>query len=79
MAEPITVKLTGWYDGKQKPARPGVYQRRSPVTESHFILYSRWDGKKWGLGKLRPELATSRRASGWQSLPWRGLTEEVTL
>ena len=40
------MKLTGWYSGRQRPARMGMYER------SYFeeVYYCHWNGKRWGIG-----------------------------
>lgn len=66
------MKKTPWFDGSVKPVRVGVYERTFGSGETHF---SKWDGKRWNqFGNL---LYASRQmnASGWQNLPWRGLTK----
>lgn len=73
------INFTGWYDGDQRPARPGVYQRQMPHTDG-FLMWAHWNGKRWGLSKLVPRLAVEGKVrSKHQRLPWRGLTEEIKL
>ena len=63
----IGMKLTGWYDGDQKPVRKGVYE----VYTEYGNLFRSWNGKEWGLNDAR---------YGWcwcyqQDFKWRGLTK----
>lgn len=70
-------KYTGWYNGDQRPARPGVYQRLLPQGGMAFSYYG--DGI-WHGGRLTPQLASgARKPSTWQSQVWRGLDREVKL
>ena len=67
------MKRTGWYSGHQKPARPGVYER----LHFGYTEYSLWAGGLWWAGMSTPSRAEREStASPYQSLPWRGLTEE---
>ena len=65
---------TDWYHGDQKPVRDGVYKRKFGTK----VYYSLWWKCRWWLSFSTKALAqTSKNTSSFQSLPWRGLTEEV--
>lgn len=69
------VKLTDWYDGSQKPARVGVYQRK----DNYGIIYAYWN-KHWYIGFTEKENALfwgnqagkSKYQNDW---PWRGIAK----
>lgn len=76
MSQADRPKFTGWYDGDQKPARPGVYQRKLHGE----IQFSRWDGEKWyGTMRSKDLAASTTIVSLWACKPWRGIDREVTL
>ena len=66
---------TSWFPGSVEPTRVGVYQR---LTAGGDILYSHWNGKRWGL--FHPDTSGaelwSRFESAFQSRSWRGLAKE---
>lgn len=67
-------KLTPWYPGHIKPARPGVYQQLSGFRKS--VGYQFWDGVSWYSWEATPEKAAESKckvAISWQSDKWRGL------
>ena len=68
-------KVTGWYRGDQKPVRVGVYERMYP---NGLICCCWWNGKHFSFGYANPDLALAahRLRSGYQSLPWRGITSK---
>jgi hypothetical protein len=67
----IDTRLTAWFTGSAKPARPGVYERGFRGKGS---WYSRWDGVFWYGLAVTPEMAAAKRyVSVYQDLPWRGL------
>ena len=69
-------KLTPWFKGHVKPARPGVYERRFHKG-SPFTHYSRWDGKTWRGRSSRPiGVAKTRESAIWVALEWRGLASD---
>lgn len=74
----VIARYTDWYGTRQKPARPGVYQRMLPNSR---IVYARWDGIRWmGWYGMRDLAARTKNPSRWQAtFPWRGLDREVTL
>ncbi len=66
--------LTGWFDGKVRPVRPGVYQRS---TRHGGAVYAMWDGKLWrrfsgGIDSA----AKQKQRSLFQDLAWRGFTSD---
>lgn len=68
------MNVTGWYDGRQSPMRPGIYQRKLP---SGLVIYSSWSGSAWLNGSRT--LNGAENVPGWaysdfQRQPWRGLT-----
>jgi len=66
---------TDWYPGTTKPVRVGVYERTTPRG---YLLWSRWDGRHWRIHWYDFDLAAREKfCSGFQELPWRGLTEKV--
>lgn len=73
------MKLTGWYDGKQKPVRVGVYERDYGTLSLSFNYYAYWDGKRWYCATARARDAYQSRKvhfdwpSRHQKLPWRGV------
>ena len=68
------MKRTGWYDGEQKPAYIGVYQRKS--LSGWGDEFVRWDGTYWHRGSYTIEEANNAVGiSASQDLPWRGLTK----
>jgi phosphotransferase system HPr (HPr) family protein len=65
-----TVPLTPWFDGSAKPARVGVYRRRSPGGP-----FSLWDGAAWRADAATPAAASQRTSSSaHQQAPWCGLS-----
>ena len=58
------MKLTGWYQGDQRPIRVGYYERQ--VTE-HFTWMAWWNGEYWTLLQRSFYLVDN------QNLPWRGV------
>lgn len=69
------MKLTDWYDGSQKPARVGVYERTYDYGIEFRYCY--WDGIYWSCGCDVQENAVlfRDRRSIEQSLPWRGIAK----
>lgn len=67
--------LTPWFPGHARPARHGVYQRRSGAVRT----FSRWDGAQWHMscqsaaGAARGGLPPSMN----QRAEWRGLVEQA--
>lgn len=73
----MAAKLTPWFQGSIKPARPGVYQQH--CGNGIEIGYQRWDGQHWYCWAATAEKAetTPIKADPWfQNDPWRGLAEE---
>lgn len=62
-------ELTPWFDGSEKPARPGVYERDLAYG------YAKWTGHQWL--RTRPTVAEAEaqfEASLFQGAArWRGL------
>lgn len=68
------MKLTPWFDGDEKPARTGLYQRMAPAREAITYAYYAHSVGKWFLGDPKAEVADkSVTHSWWQKLPWRGI------
>jgi len=66
---------TDWYPGTTKPVRVGMYER---TTTRGYLMWSRWDGYYWRIHWHEYEFAKQETLrSGFQELPWRGLTEKV--
>ena len=66
------MKLTGWYDGKQKPVRVGVYER----DYAYITLYAKWDGNKWCTASTVAKFAAQCvKKSHFSKLPWRGVAK----
>lgn len=71
----VAPKLTPWFDGKVKPARPGMYQRQWLRGE---LRWSMWTGKHWGPTCTSKCMAAhfSTGQSALQEAPWRGLAKK---
>lgn len=68
-------KLTPWFPGNVKPARPGVYQQYSGTGKE--LGYQFWDGSHWHLWfETADQAAANREVASFalQEDPWRGLT-----
>lgn len=66
------MKRTEWFDGKVKPARRGVYERKF----SFGVLFSHWNGRYWGFCESTPKDACRLRMLRTAcNVPWRGLTQ----
>jgi hypothetical protein len=65
------MKLTPWYDGCQKPVRPGPFRRKLLGR----VVWSCWWDNRWGAMSEKQALAIEWRhiASSEQCLPWRGI------
>jgi len=72
------MKLTPWFPGTVKPARPGVYQREFPT----FVLFAEWTGRRWLAGRFTARCArvmcvvSNQQPSDPDCTRWRGLAEE---
>lgn len=69
-------KLTKWFDGSVKPARDGVYQRR---TASGDVLYWQFKGGFWRWGgaiSAHDVVLNQIEHSNRPNLPWRGLAQK---
>lgn len=74
-------KLTPWFPGDVKPARPGVYERcyaqDMPGEMQPMKCYCYWNGKQWMTYESTPEAAAREVVvSDWQHEWWRGLAEQ---
>ena len=71
------MKLTGWYDGCQKPVRAGLYRRR--YADSSLVLWAYWTGTFWGCAADTQQSALEFLGvpSIRQCLPWRGIAGPV--
>jgi len=71
---------TPWFSAEVRPAREGVYQRNYGKTEGLGIVFSHWDGVRWGLFGYDPAEAerVKELSSSYQSFPWRGLKRPTT-
>ena len=65
------MKLTPWFNGKEKPVHVGLYQR----NVGGFVVYAWWNGHVWSLGDTskRRTLSFKRHSSYHQDLDWRGV------
>lgn len=70
-------ELTPWFDGEVKPARVGVYQRR---TYGDYFAYWFFDGSVWLTGGTStPDVARcGSKHSPEQDREWRGLTSKAS-
>ena len=59
------MKLTGWYQGDQKPVYIGEYERK--YADKSFLL-AYWDGMCW---RYDPRSSICL----FQKLPWRGVAK----
>ena len=66
------MKLTGWYQGDQKPVRKGYYEREYQPNNNYF---SYWNGKAFSVSEITAYLPKKIRFidSQYQNLPWRGV------
>lgn len=72
MSAPIK---TDWFQGDQKPARPGVYERAMPWGNDEF---AKFDGRNWINAATTLEAAAQHTGvSHYQEQPWRGVVPEV--
>ncbi len=63
------IATTPWLDSRARPARAGVYARRSPAGP-----FACWDGSRWRSDADSPDQAANATgASRWQTAAWRGL------
>lgn len=63
------MRTTPWFEGWQKPVRPGVYQTRISA-----VGWSYWDGQKWSAQMYdRKEAIKHRSIPGATWKQWRGL------
>jgi hypothetical protein len=68
------MKLTDWFPPEVKPVRVGVYERKFGSSENCGLC--KWNGKAWFWRCKTPfDASTESVKSGFQELPWRGLTE----
>ena len=75
----VQLKLTPWFPGHVKPARPGVYQQRSGGTGAH-VGYQKWTGAHWLQWCETAEKAEKvpfywKAGSFYQNDPWRGVAK----
>lgn len=72
----MSTKLTPWFPGDVKPARPGVYQTR----DGKDVCYQFWTGEQWNMATTSAEYAADFQQDGdrshFQNDPWRGLAEK---
>lgn len=70
------MKLTGWYDGCQKPVRAGLYRRNFKTLHKRTsVLWAYWTGERWAVAaSTKPAaLRNAHFRSSEQCLPWRGI------
>ena len=60
------MKLTGWYQGDQKPVYVGYFERQ---VSKYFTWVDWWDGKEWVTEE------GSFYVMAHQNLPWRGVAK----
>ena len=69
------LKLTGWYEGHQKPVRVGVYER----WYVGFAVFCYWNGTHWGcLASTVDSCQENKMIFGIspdQDRPWRGISK----
>lgn len=64
-------KRTPWFDGWQRPARPGIYERKCSGW------FSLWDGHTWFLGSgLKTSAAMETIPLKNNRDQWRGLASD---
>ncbi len=70
-------KETPWFPGWFEPVRVGLYQRKLDPDKGVWF-WAWWSGKHWCCGALLLEEALQLKweKSGFQALPWRGLTKD---
>lgn len=71
------MKLTPWFPASVKPARVGVYEKRT--SGHHATQWAGWDGRVWNVLCLTPEEAAAEMDGHPTCFPddeWRGLAEE---
>lgn len=75
------MKITQWHDGKTKPVREGVYQRRTP---DGLVVWSKWMKMTWYvyfiyypnnmfLLQQYESALKSKNKSSFQNFSWRGV------
>lgn len=65
---------TPYFDGHQKPERPGPYKRDMGNGQTHF---SNWNGEFWCTYDDSAEKAVQQDRPSWlQNLPWCGLASQ---
>ena len=71
------MKLTGWYQGDQKPVYVGVFEKLHPSDMSAF---SYWDGARWNCMRatIYGAVFYKNYQSQDQTLPWRGVKIKST-
>lgn len=66
---PDAPKLTRWFGGTVRPARPGVYE------SMYAGVFRLFDGSLWHKAALSPRAALGMRISSRQQERWRGLAQ----
>ena len=67
------MKLTPWFPGSRKPARPGAYIRDIPGGPA----FAMWTSDHWRASAPTPHRASlAPLVSGLQHKRWRGLAEQ---
>lgn len=70
------MKRTRWYEGTQRPAYIGVYERMFSSVSYTVYFYSKWDGKEWLINSGDVDTANIQRLGSLsQNIPWRGLVK----
>lgn len=66
---------TDWFDGHEKPARPGVYEREF----NGAVYFVKWNGEHWSETWWTADEAEHNpfHIGQWQCLRWRGIVPEV--
>lgn len=71
-----TEDLTGWFDSTQRPAKPGVYEVKSP-DGTHGKFYSYWNGEAWchicSADSVIHYMGENFIADSNQTRTWRGI------
>lgn len=70
------VPVTPWFDGKVKPMRVGVYERR--IAENYPEDFAYWNGERWtGMGEtLESAYADRKGYTYFQEDQWRGIVKQ---
>ncbi len=69
-------EVTPWFDGKLKPVRNGIYQRKPRSSHAEF-WWSKWEDTHWNaVCELREFAERTTDHSIVQDLEWRGVCQK---